>query len=259
MSARWDDHLPCGERERQLAKVMTLLSLDVTRACSADLGIEEPVLAAAQPELRRVLGPPFQARLADPSVRLEGERLLGSLDPWVQPLVRTFYDQVVRYRGFEPEALFCWGVVLTRSALDDALWGSLGLPPESSDTLRKAFQASKEWSDIQKRLDAAFARPLSAWDRQVAVLGLLPPEDEGVFGIGDQALRRPAQTVREQGFWRMAGELLGHDGLRALRARCQAFLETQEDIAAAFGQLHDPWLLAHPEITASDTSKPAES
>jgi hypothetical protein len=255
MSARWDDDVASFQRERWLARSMTLLSLDVTRPFAADIGIEASELVRAQPELRRVLAPPFEARLADPSVRLEAERLLGSIDPAAEALVRTFYDRVIRYYDDGAIAIFCWGIVLMRCAHDDAVWGSLGLPPESSEAVRKAFWASMEWIDIQERLDAAFAEPLSAWDRQVAVLGLLPPEDGG-FGIGDQMLLACAEVVRGQGFWRMVASLMGRDGLRELRKRCQAFLDTQEDLASAFGQLYDPWLLAHPELTLPDAPEP---
>jgi hypothetical protein len=260
MSARWDDAMDPYRYQHLLMDAMTVLSLDVTRAVvtDLDLAIDKAELVVAQPELRRVLAPPFQARLADPSLRFEAERLLGSLNPETQRLVGAFYDRVLRYARVE-KALFCWDIVLMRYAKDDVLWGTLNLPPESSEALRKAFRASNEWGDIQKRLDAAFERPLSTWDRQVAVLGLLPPEDEGVFGIGDQDLRTAAEVVRKQGFWRMMAEPLGHDALRSMRARCQAFLETQKDIAPWFGRLHDPWLLAHPELTLPDTPASADA
>ena len=257
MSARWDDNEPADQRERWLLKVMTLLSLDVTRAVVADLGLDEHAHEAAQPELRRVLAPLFQARLAAPSASFDAERLLGSLDPDVRAMVRAFYDGVLRYQDAQPNALFCWGIVLMRCAQTPALWDSLSLPPESSSALRGAFWATRESDDIQERADAVCAKPLSAWDTQVAVLRLLPPLDEGQFGIGAERLAWPAQVVRQQGFWRSMAGVLGPEGLRTLHVHCQAYLATQADIAPAFGKLHDPWLLAHPELDVPDTSDPS--
>jgi hypothetical protein len=238
---------------------MTVLSLDVTRGFSDDLGIEGPWLDVVQPALRRGLTAPFQALFATSSRTLPAEEFLGSLAPEAASLTRSFYDRVLRYSTGEPNAHFCWDITLLRCAQNAAVWSSLPYPPEHSRALRDAFWASNESMDIQERLDEAFARPLSTWDRQVADLGLLPPEDEWAFGIGDQTLRYAAIAVRKQGFWRASAERLGEEGLRALRVTCQAFLETQADLAPAFGQLYDPWLLAHPEITSGDALNPAES
>jgi hypothetical protein len=257
VSARWDDDQPDYQRNSWLVDAMSLLSLDVTRAVATDLGIEEHALLIAQSELRRVLTPPFQACLVDPNVQFLAEPLLGALDPEIQTLVRSYYDRVIRYTSGERVALPCWEIVLARCAREDALWDSIWLDPDSTGTLRQAFLASTEYGDIEDRMEAVFAQPLSAWDTQAAVLQLFLPPDEGVFGIAEETLSRPAKTVRRQGFWRIAAQLLGRDRLRTLQARGQAFLATQADIASAFGKLHDPWLLAHPELTQPDTSNGA--
>lgn len=256
MSTRWDDTVPAYQRERWLLEALALLSLDVTGAVAADLGIGASAFEAMQSALRRGLAPALQARLNDPLAPLEANRLLGLIEPEVQTRIRSYYDEVVRYQ--QSKALFCWGIVLNRCARDDALWRSLWMFPEMFETLRNSFWASEETLDIQERLDAAFEVPLSAWDVQVATLGLFPPE-EGVFGIGDQWLLRPARVVRQQAFWRNAARGLGPEGLREVHTRAQAFLTTQKDLAPAFGLLHDPWLLAHPELTQPDLSSTASS
>jgi hypothetical protein len=228
---------------------MTVLSLDLTRAVADDLGIEGPRLDLAQPALRRGLAVPFQVLLATSSKVLPAVQLLGSLAPEAAALTQAFYDRVLRYSVGEPNALFCWDITLMRCAQNDAMWSSLPYPREFSEPLRAAFWASMQSEDIEKRLDEALARPLSTWDKQVAILGLLPVEDEGVY-FGDQTLRTATCAVRKQGFWRGVAERLGEDGVRAFRSTCQAILETQADLAPTFGQLFDPWLLAHPEITS---------
>jgi hypothetical protein len=245
------------QRNGWLTKTLTVLSLDVTLPFASQLGIDPAQLAAVQPELRTVLGPGLDVRLADPLAQLEGTRLVDALGPSARALLRSFYDRAVRYEVADDVALFTWGTVLMRHAKDDALWRSLNLPAERSEELRKAFWASMEWSDIQEELDALFAKPLSDWDRRVAVTGLLPPEDEGQLGIGDQTLLRLAEVVRRQQFWRTVASELGEAGMATLRRKCQAFLESQPDIAKAFGQLYDPWLLAHPEIVSRDPWHPS--
>jgi hypothetical protein len=196
VTARWDDAVLVYGRKRWLAEAMTVLSLDVTRGFSDDLGIEGPLLDVVQPALRRGLAAPFQELFATSSRRLPAEELLGSLAPAAASLTRSFYDRVLRYSTGEPNAHFCWDITLMRCAQNAAVWSSLPYPPEHSKALRDAFWASMESMYIHERLDEAFARPLSTWDRQVADLGLLPPEDEWVFGIGDQTLRYAAVAVR---------------------------------------------------------------
>lgn len=259
MTARWDDAAPAFRRNRWLMDTMVLLSLDVTRAVATDLALEGALLVAAQPELRRILTPPFRERLADPAARFQAEQLLSLSEPPVQLLIRTFYDRVTRYAEAEPSALFCWGIVLTRCANSEAAWGSLGLPSRSSSALREGLLATLAWTDIQERLDAAFAKGLSPWDTQVAVLRLFPPPDEAAFGISDIPLSKSAKVVRKQGFWKMAAAHLGADGLRMLRVHAQAFLATQKDLAEAFGQLDDPWLLAHPELAITKMPEARET
>lgn len=257
MSARWDDDEPAYRRERWLLHAMAVLSLDVTRAIAGDIGIEEGTLQKVQQEARRVLDPHFQKRLADPSASLPVSQMFAALDPTTQALVRAFYDEVIRYVDADSNALFCWGIVLMRCAMNDALWDALGLPPESSAEIRDAFRASHMSSDdIQDRLDAALEKPLSPWDKQVAALRLFPPPDDSVFGISDVRLGSYAKVKRGQGFWRFAAERLGTAGLHDLHVRAQAFLATQQDLAQAFGQLYDPWLLAHPELTTPAVSAP---
>jgi hypothetical protein len=259
MTVRWDQNVMPLRRTRWLGHAMTMLSLDVTRACADDLGLEAPWLDVAQPALRSGLAAAFQALVATSSTSLPAEQLIGSLPPEVASMTWSFYDRVLRYSIGEPNAHFCWDIILMRCAQNPAVWSSLPYPRESSEALREAFWASMQSEDIQRHLDEAFARPLSTWDGQVAVLRLLPPEDEGEFGLGDQKLRTAACAVRKQRFWRGVAELLGEEGLRALRLSCQAFLETQADLAPAFGQLFDPWLLAHPEITSEDPLNPGQA
>lgn len=249
MRMRWDDTELDLRRERWLGQAMIVLSLDVTRAVADDLGIEGPRLDLAQPALRRALAAPFQMLRATSSKKLPAVPLLGSLAPEAAALTQSFYDRVLRYSIGEPNALFCWDIMLMRCAQNDAMWSSLPCPRELSEPLREAFRASSQSEDIEKRLDEALARPLSTWDNEVAVLGLLPAEDEGAY-FGDQTLLTAACAVRKQGFWREVAERLGEGGVRAFRSSCQAILETQADLAPAFGQLFDPWLLAHPEITS---------
>jgi hypothetical protein len=258
MSARWDDDQPGYRREAWLLRAMDVLSLDVTRAIAGDLGLDEPTRMLAQQEVRRVLDPYFQKRLADPSERFPAQPMLAALDPAVQVLVHAFYDEVIRYSDGEPNALFCWGIVLITLNRGGSLWDALALPPTSSVELREAFRATHlAVDDIQDRLDAALAEPLSPWDQRVAVLRLFPPiDDDAAFGIEDTSLRAYAQVKRRQSFWRLAAAQLGEGGLRDLRARAQAFLATQKDLVQAFGQLYDPWLLAHPELTIPAGSEP---
>jgi hypothetical protein len=238
---------------------MTLLSLDVTRAIAGDLGIEENALVAARHELRRVLAEPFQARLADPAAPFPAEALLDALEPAVQTLVRACYDQVIRYSDPDSVGLGGWTDVLIRCALSDALWVSLELPAQASGELRAAFRATHvSDEDVGARVDAALEAPLSRWDRLVATLRIFPPPDDVAFGISEVRLRAYAEVVRRQSFWRMTAERLGADGLRALYARAQAFLETQQDLAPVFGRLYDPWLLAHPENTTPAVQRPMD-
>jgi hypothetical protein len=257
MTVRWDDEVPDWQRDNWLTKTMAVLSLDLTVPFAHQLGIDPARLAAVQPDLRRVLGPGLDVRIADPLAQLEGSRLVYALGPSAKALVQAFYDRAVRYELADDVALFCWGTILMRHAKDDALWRSLDLPQERSEALREALWASMEWNDIQEQLDAEFAKPLSDWDRRVAVTGLLPPEDEGQLGIGDQTFLRLAEVVRRQQFWRTMAAELGGTGMATLRKKCQAFLQSQADIAKAFGQLYDPWLLAHPEIVTRDPWHPS--
>jgi hypothetical protein len=253
MSIRWDEAESAFQRNRWLMDTMVLLSLDIARRVAKDLALEDKSILTAQAELRRVLAPPFQERLADPSVSFHADILFGLCELPVQKLVREFYDRVIRYAEAEPSALFDWGIVLMRCAKTDSLWSSLALPPGSSNFLRESLVASLQWTDIQERLDAAFANRLSSWDTQVAVLRLFPPQEENTFGISEIPFSKAAKIVRKQGFWRAAAEHLGADGLRKLHIRAQEFLATQADLAEAFGQLYDPWLLAHPEVTTLRT------
>jgi hypothetical protein len=257
MTARWDDEVPDWQRDGWLTRTVAVLSLDVTLPFANQLGIDPAQLASVQPELRTVLAPGLNVRIADPLAQLEGTRLVAALGPCAHALLRSFYDRAIRYEVADDVALSCWGTVLMRHAKDDALWRSLALPQHSSEELRQAFWASMEWSDIREQLDAVFARPLSDWDQRVAVAGLLPPEDEGQTSIGDQTLLRLAEVVRRQRFWRRVAHELGEPGMAALRTKCQAFLATQPDIAKTFGQLYDPWLLAHPEIPTRNSLNPS--
>jgi len=256
MTARWDAAVAAYKRESWLGRTLVVLSVDVALAVADDLGLDRARLAEVQPSIRAILGPAVGARIAAPLSRLPAERLLPALDSPARAFVLTYYDRVMRFSLAEDVALFCWGTTLMRFVADEALWASLGLAKDDSERLRKEFWASMETTDIQERLDEAFAKPLSDWDRRIAVAQLMPPEDEGAPGIGDQELGQAAKVVRRLSFWRLAGELLGEPGLDLLRARCQAFLETQPDIAPAFGQLYDPHLLAHPENTAGDPLHP---
>jgi hypothetical protein len=237
---------------------MTFFSLDVARAVAGDLRIEESALTAAQQELRRVLAGPFRGRLADPAAVLPVEELLGSVDPAVQARVRAFYDQVGRYSDSDSMGLGGWATVLIRCAIDDDLWASLELPAAASVELRAAFRATHmSDEDMWERIEAALAEPLSDWDKLVAALRIFPPPEDVAFGISEIQLRSYAKVARRQSFWRTAADRLGVEGLHALCARAQAFLDTQQDVAPAFGRLFDPWLLAHPEITTPDATVPA--
>jgi len=245
---RWDRDLPHHKHEQLIGEAISVLSLDATRTMATDLAVDPAILSSSQPEIRRVLAPALQVRLADPSFLVPWGQLHASVDARAHALVQEFYDRVVRYKSEQDAALFCWRIVLGRCASDERSWGALGLPTESSDTLREALRASRNTDDIQERAEAALATPLSDWDRFVASANVLSPSDDGALGIGEQALGSPAKVVRVQSFWRTAAKELGAEGLQALRAKAQAFLATQEDIAPDFGQLFDPWLLAHPEV-----------
>src|SRR6185369_11524868 len=144
-----------------------------------------------------------------------------------------------------------WVTVLIRTAREDEAWSTLALPAESSQLLRKASWDAWDKDDIQARVDAALERPLSEWDRRVATLRLFPPlPQDGYFGISDAWLVSVAKVVRRQRFWKLAEQHLGADGLRALQHCAQRFLGTHDDLAPVIGPLIDPWMLAHPEITA---------
>jgi hypothetical protein len=247
-TSRWDHDLPHHQHEQLIGRAMALLSLEATRTMAADLAVDPAVLAFSQPDIRRVLTPALQSRLADPAFLVPWGELHASVDARAHTLVQEFYDRVLRYNSAQDAVLFCWRIVLARCASDDRSWDALGLPTESLGPLRDALRASGNTDDIQTRAEAALAPPLSEWDRFVASAKVLRPSEDGAPGIGDQVLASPAKVVREQFFWRTAANLLGAQGLRALHVKAQAFLATQQDIASAFEQLFDPWLLAHPEV-----------
>ena len=198
------------------------------------------------------------------------------LSPDGQRLVGAFRDCVVRYADEDEKALSAWGSVLTVIANDNAHWGKLPFPKDSSGPLREALLAAYGIEAPRAELQSAFASGLSAWDSEVAVLRLLrlvnepaarrnprvPVTDASVrqalplaaegSGLYNQRLLDMLAVVRRQRFFALVGGALGVEGLEALRAEVEP---VHRQLHAADLPLFDPWLLAHPDSTVPDPSK----
>jgi hypothetical protein len=257
MTSRWDANLAGPDRELLWQNAALTLSLDATRAVAGDLDVDEAELAAAQPEIRRLLSPAMDRRLRGEHAALEVEAKLPSMSDPARELLRRFRDHVVRYADEQPWCHQAWIWVLRACDRSDERWRSLGLPADVSPELQRASRKMRRREDFEERAEAALSGKLSPWDLRIAALRLLPTPD-GTPGIDTVWLTSCGRVVFSTRFWRQAALLLGKEGLAALRARASEIAGEDEELRP-FRDLYDPWLLAHPEEDTEPWVVPART